>query len=587
MQRALGRFVVRHYTLCVVLVLGVMACNVFLRLATNRIDDSDEARYGVSAFEMLRSKSLLVTTYAERPEYWNLKPPLGYWLIASSYSLFGCSAFAMRLPSALFALAVVAATMRFCRIWSNRRLAIAAGLILATSFGFLSHHGARSGDLDACLTFTLLLMAIQLPRLGHSPLRVLTLGPILGCGFLLKSFAILPMVAVAAAYGVATGSWRKQKLGPCLLSLGALLAMVATWVGARSHADRSFYFVRRMVLEDLFARSTSLIDKGTSSPLAYVTGLADRFAPWPFLILAAAVLTWHERRRRAAARGQDLAASAPRPQDLAASIPSLRRDLAGGASLPQNVAGSAPQRHRPWFRREGVLPLLGLWIGIPLMLFSLARTQHHWYLDPIYPACAMLAAPAILYLAGRAPRRFQAAALIAFVVLPLAVCEARVILRVIGRDRMPASQRFLYALRKHSHGRCEEVRTTFPLLHSERFILEVADGFRVVEDPFPRRPAARPMNAHLPAPSPGTCLLMTKRQLRPRWRARHGLDPAALASGWMLEKENATYALFSRNPAAGEPAAPAAGPLAESASPSSHPSALPAAKLEPGDREPG
>jgi 4-amino-4-deoxy-L-arabinose transferase-like glycosyltransferase len=564
--RALGRFVVRHYTLCVVLVLGVMACNVFLRLATNRIDDSDEARYGVSAFEMLRSKSLLVTTYAERPEYWNLKPPLGYWLIASSYSLFGCSALAMRLPSALFALAVVAATMRFCRIWSNRRLAIAAGLILATSFGFLSHHGARSGDLDACLTFTLLLMAIQLPRLGHSPLRVLTLGPILGCGFLLKSFAILPMVAVGAAYGVATGSWRKQKLGPCLLSLGALLVMVATWVGARSHADRSFYFVRRMVLEDLFARSTSLIDKGTSSPLAYVTGLADRFAPWPFLILAAAALTWQERRRRAAARGQDL-------------------------------AGSAPRRHRPWFRREGVLPLLGLWIGIPLTLFSLARTQHHWYLDPIYPACAMLAAPAILYLAGRAPRRFQGAALIAFVVLPLAVCEARVILRVIGRDRMPASQRFLYALRKHSHGRCAEVRTTFPLLHSERFILEVVDGFRVVEDPPRRWPPAGPVSGHpptpspvsaqLPAPSPGTCLLMAKRQLRPRWRARHGLDPAALASGWMLEKENATYALFSRSPTAGEPAAPVAGPLAESASPSSGHSALPAAQVEPDDREPG
>src|ERR1700730_12587428 len=163
-QRALGRFVVRHYTLCVILVLGVMACNVFLRLATNRIDDSDEARYGVSAFEMLRSKSLLVTTSAERPEDWNLKPPLGYWLIASSYSLFGCSALAMRLPSALFALAVVAAAMRFCRVGSNRRLRIAPGLILPTSFGFLSHDGARSGDLDACLTFPLLLMAIQLPR---------------------------------------------------------------------------------------------------------------------------------------------------------------------------------------------------------------------------------------------------------------------------------------------------------------------------------------------------------------------------------------------------------------------------------------
>jgi hypothetical protein len=526
-QRALGRFVIRHYALCFALVLGIMACNVFLRLATTRVDDSDEARYGVSAFEMLRSGSLLVTTYADRPEYWNLKPPLGYWLIASSYSLFGRSALALRLPSALFALAVVGATMRFCRLWCNRRQAIVAGLILTTSFGFLSHHGARSGDLDACLTFTLLLMAIQLPRLGDSPLRILTLGPILGCGFLLKSFAILPMVAVGAAHGLATGSWRKQRLGPCLLSLGALLGMVATWVGARSHADRSFYFVRRMVLEDLFARSTSLIDKGTSSPLAYLTGLGDRFAPWPFLILAAAALAWH----------------------------GLRRAAAGGP------------RCRPWFRRQGVLPLLGLWIGIPLTLFSLARTQHHWYLDPIYPACAMLAAPAILSLAGRAPQRFQAAALVAFVVLPLGFCEVRVIRRIVGRDRMPESQRFLYALRQHAHGRCREVRTTFPLLHSERFILEVVDGFRVVEDPLPNGPAGTAGGERL-LPAPGTCLLVERRQLHPQWLARRSFGegsgnpgrrghpgepgrpgdlgrPGDPFSGWVLVRRNASYALFA------------------------------------------
>ena len=531
LQRSLGVFVVRHYRLCAGLVLALMACNVFVGLATTRIDDSDEARYGVSAFEMLHSRSFLVTTYAGQPEYWNLKPPLGYWLMAGSYWIFGRSALAMRLPSALFALAAVALTMAFCKRWCNRRQAILAGLVLATAFGFLSHHGARSGDLDACLTFLFLLFVLQLPRLGESPHRILALGPLLGCAFLLKSFAILPMIAVAAAYGLATGSWRKQRLGPCLASLGTLLLIVAVWAAARSQADRSFTFVQRMVSEDLLARSTSVIDKGTSSPFAYATALADRFAPWPFAIAAAAALAWRDRRRRRAA----------------------------------GAAGGPPPRR--WLRRRRgreTRLLLALWIAIPLAMFSLARTQHHWYLDPIYPACAILAAAALLFLVGGAPRQLKAAALVGFVAVPLALCEARVLHRVLVRDHMPPSQRFLYALEHAAGSRCHELRTTFPLRHSERFILEVVDGFRVVEgagggDADNANPESDATAAGVPPGSnlangpgkrrgplePGVCVLVSRRPATAGGRHRRRGTGPPIVPGWKLEKQSDAYVLFA------------------------------------------
>ncbi|HEV3075599.1 MAG TPA: glycosyltransferase family 39 protein [Thermoanaerobaculia bacterium] len=472
----LGRFVIRRYRTCFAIVLAVMACNVFLRLATTQIDNSDEARYGVSAFEMLQSRSFLVTTYGREKEYWNLKPPLGYWLMALSYSLFGRSALAMRLPSALFALAAVAAAMCFCKRACGRLLSILAGLILATTFGFLSHHGARSGDLDACLTFILLLMAMQLPRLGESPLRVLALGPILACGFLLKSFAILPMIAVGVAYGVATGSWRKLRPGPSLLALATLLLTVAAWAAARAHADGSAYFLERMVREDLVGRSTSVIDHGTSSPLGYVAALTDRFAPWPPLIVVAAFFVVRDRRR-------------------------------------QPPGGRAPRSLR-WFRRREVLLLVALWIAIPFTLFTLVRTQHHWYLDPIYPACAMLAAPAILSLVRRAPRRLSAAALVVLVALPIALCEARLLKRILVRDRMPASQRFLCSLRGGPRLPCRHIHAAFALSHSERFILEVVDGFRIVEERSTLLPGTGPAwrtaagrRPRLPA---GSCVLALK-----------------------------------------------------------------------------
>src|SRR4051812_44262711 len=87
--RSLGLFVIRRYRLCFSLVLALMAWNVFAGLGSVSINDSDEARYGVSAYEMLHNRSFLVTTYAGEREYWNLKPPLGYWLMALSFWIFG------------------------------------------------------------------------------------------------------------------------------------------------------------------------------------------------------------------------------------------------------------------------------------------------------------------------------------------------------------------------------------------------------------------------------------------------------------------------------------------------------------------
>ncbi|HSU84725.1 MAG TPA: glycosyltransferase family 39 protein, partial [Thermoanaerobaculia bacterium] len=239
----LGRLAVRQYALCALLVLLFAAFNVFVGLGETRIDDSDEARYGVSAYEMVQSRSPVVTTYAGMPEYWNLKPPLGYWLIALSFYLFGVSPFTLRLPAALFALGIVALTMALCRRHLNRRAALVAGLIVATTFGFFSHHGARSGDLDSALTFLLVLAVSLIPRLADSSGRVIGFSALLAAGFLLKSFAILPILLVAVLYLVWTGSWRRLRPAACLAGAALFLAVAAAWALARWHADGSPYFL--------------------------------------------------------------------------------------------------------------------------------------------------------------------------------------------------------------------------------------------------------------------------------------------------------------------------------------------------------
>src|SRR5262249_45611425 len=156
------------------------------------------------------------------------------------------------------------------------------------AYGFLSHHGARSGDLDAALTLLLLLAVLDIEALGRSPWRIVRLAFLLSLGFLLKSFAILPMVVVGAAWAAWSGAWRRQRWAPFLLAAVVFAVPIALWAWARWQADGSPYFLERMVAEDLLARSTRVIDKVTYSPWNYVGGLCDRLAPWPLLVVAGA-----------------------------------------------------------------------------------------------------------------------------------------------------------------------------------------------------------------------------------------------------------------------------------------------------------
>jgi hypothetical protein len=305
-----------------------------------------------------------------------------------------------------------------------------------------------------------------------------------------------------------SGSWRRQRVLPCLVALLIFAVPVAGWAFARSQADGSTYFLERMVREDLLARSTSVIDKVTYSPLGYVGTLFDRFAPWPVLILAAVLLAGWDQRTRA-------------------------RALAG------RLQGLS-------YLRRGMRPLVLLWAVVPFVLFSLSRTQHHWYLDPSYPAWAMLGALAVLGLVRRAAPARRPAVLAACVLLPLALCEARVLYRVLIAERMPESQRVLASLAEHRLELGPTLRTG-PLRHSERFILQAMDGFQVEETGAEGTRAARfeepsvliakAANGPHPQPSLGSGIFLDTRDYllyqsssqiagrsapRQKWHARHG-----------------------------------------------------------------
>jgi 4-amino-4-deoxy-L-arabinose transferase-like glycosyltransferase len=429
----------RAYAVCALVLLLGAGFNTFYALDRTRIDDMDEARYGVSAYEMLQAHSYVLTTYAGRPETWNLKPPLGYWVLATSFQLLGPSVLALRLPSALCALATIALLMAFCRRRLGDTTALLAGAMLATCYGFYSHHGARSGDLDAPLTLLLTAVAVLVPELAASAWRWVVLWSLLAVGFLLKSFAIAPLVAAIAIWLLLTGEWRR--IPRRAFFGGALLfaAVVGSWAAARWHADGSPYFLRMLVSDEVVARCLRQVDKGASHRIDYLPALFDRFAPWSELLV----------------------------------ITGIAAAWAGGWRRLESTLRLGGRRLGLW---------LALWAGVPLLVFSLAKTHHHWYLDPVYPALAVLAARGVLSMIARAPRRDRAALVAVLVVVPLVLCETRIATRVLLRDRRPAEQRELLALGAERATIGPTLRVVAPLSHSERFILEVLDGYRLVDE---------------------------------------------------------------------------------------------------------
>lgn len=126
---------------------------LFLHLDHMSVRLWDEGRRAVNALEMAESGNYLVTSYEGQPEMWGTKPPFLLWCQVFFMKIIGYNEVAVRLPSALAALATIFMLVIFSWKVMKRPLAgFLAGLVLLTTKGYMGAHVARSGDFDALLT---------------------------------------------------------------------------------------------------------------------------------------------------------------------------------------------------------------------------------------------------------------------------------------------------------------------------------------------------------------------------------------------------------------------------------------------------
>lgn len=125
----------------------------FYKLGQTSLVSWDEAWYGEIARNILKTDDVINL-------FWNIKPftdhpPVGFWLMALSYKLFGVNEFWTRFPSALSGVACIILLYFLGKKLFNPLVGLLSGISLSSAIWFV--YRSRSGNLDIFLTMFFLL----------------------------------------------------------------------------------------------------------------------------------------------------------------------------------------------------------------------------------------------------------------------------------------------------------------------------------------------------------------------------------------------------------------------------------------------
>ncbi len=309
----------------------------FFGLGSFGLVGADEPRYAQIAREMLARHDWVVPVLNGKP--WLEKPALYYWSAMLSYSVFGVSDWAARLPSALMATGMIAAIYAFM-LRFRRGSQLNAALLTASCAATIGFARGASTDMPLAATFTIGMLGwfawretgrklwlagfylfLALATLAKGPV-----APVLATGTLLP-FALLHRDS---------GVIRRTLWWPGLLLFAAVALPWYAQVELRTGE-----FFRVFIIEHNLGRFGTNRFRHKQPTWYYVPVLALGLLPWTVLALAA--------------------------------------------------AGKAVARVRA-HAGDALSQFLLLWAAVPLILFSLSESKLPGYILPAIPALTMLLA---------------------------------------------------------------------------------------------------------------------------------------------------------------------------------------------------
>ncbi len=264
-------------------------------LGHKALADWDEGIYAEVSREFLGG-SWLVPHWHFQP--WFEKPPLGLWLTAIFFRIFGVSEFWARAGSAFVSVGIVALIHGFALRLRGVMAAWISTIMLLGGFGFL--RVARMGELDALLTLGCVIALWGLAKVAD--------GNLSGWYWFWSGFAVAAMTKGAASVTLLLtllvllvwNRWGWRDLGsPFLGGLLVFAALVLPWHLYMLHAFGRAFLDEYLGLH-VITRATSQME-GHQTPWWYYAKVLTAYTS-PWLLLFPFALWWQARRRRRVAR---------------------------------------------------------------------------------------------------------------------------------------------------------------------------------------------------------------------------------------------------------------------------------------------
>ncbi|GKU27097.1 hypothetical protein CFOLD11_39240 [Clostridium folliculivorans] len=338
----LKQILYKYYYALLLIILAITVFSLTYRLGVAPIKDWDEARHGVNAYEMLKNNNYIVNTFNYENDYYNLKPPLSYWGIILGFKIFGYNLIGFRAISVLSAFLTIIIVAVFSYKRFGRIASLVSVMVMATSIHFLQFHGARSGDADSMyvLLFTISIMAAINSYYKKSYIYITGLS--FSLAFLAKSWHTMAIVGIVGLYLIITKLILKFNWRQWLVFIGCSFAPILVWALIRVRYD-GFKFIDAMIRYDLLSRTNSSIEGHTGPWYDYIVDLVVYYRWYiaVFILLLFILI------------------------------------------VSQNIRYAIKDNFNEFI---GLI----IWVVLPLVLFSIAKTKLAWYIFPVYPPLALL-----------------------------------------------------------------------------------------------------------------------------------------------------------------------------------------------------
>ena len=303
---------------------------------------ADEPRYAQVAHEMFARHDWITPTLGGLP--WLEKPVFYYWEAMLSYSVFGVSDWAARVPSALDATILIVAIYFFLRRFC-RGCELDGALIAASSAAIVGFARAASTDMPLAAMFGVAMLAWYAWHQGGSRKHLCLFYLFLGLATLAKG----PVAPFLAGVIVVTFSLAMQDILAIRRTLwlpGVLIFCVITLPWYIAVQVRNPEFFRTFFIEHNLARFGTTLYHHTQPFWYFVPIALAAWIPWIVIVgpsIVRAALQWWTMRRQ-----------------------------------------QTP--------RENALPLfLLLWLVVPIIFFSISKSKLPGYILPALPAGTLLA----------------------------------------------------------------------------------------------------------------------------------------------------------------------------------------------------